>query len=74
MRIGRTLPPAAAPLAALTMTLVANPTPINEIPEISHMFDGKILPSARRVSEHHASAAVVRPAARLAASRVSALP
>ena len=75
---------------------VAYPTPINEIPEISHMFDGKIFPSARRVSEHiltipthqwisekdkkaiaecvHASAAVVRPAAPLAASRVTPLP
>ena len=31
---------------------VAYPTPINEIPEISHMFDGKRFPSARRVSEH----------------------
>ena len=31
---------------------VAYPTPINEIPEISHMFDGRRFPSARRVSEH----------------------
>jgi perosamine synthetase len=31
---------------------LAYPTPINEIPEISHMFDGKRYPSARRVSEH----------------------
>ena len=31
---------------------VAYPTPINEIPEIRHMFDGKRYPSARRVSEH----------------------
>jgi hypothetical protein len=31
---------------------LAYPTPINEIPEISHMFDGKRFPSARRVSEH----------------------
>ena len=75
---------------------VAYPTPINEIPEISHMFDGKRFPSARRVSEHiltipnhqwisendkkaiaecvHASAAVPRPAARLAASRATSLP
>jgi hypothetical protein len=30
----------------------AHPTPINEISEISHMFDGKRFPSARRVSEH----------------------
>jgi dTDP-4-amino-4,6-dideoxygalactose transaminase len=28
------------------------PTPINEIPEIRHMFDGRRFPSARRVSEH----------------------
>ena len=75
---------------------VAYPTPVNEIPEISHMFDGKRFPSARRVSEHiltipnhqwisekdkkaiaecvHASAAVTRAAARLAASRVTSLP
>jgi hypothetical protein len=26
---------------------VAYPTPINDIPEISHMFDGKHFPSAR---------------------------
>jgi len=31
---------------------VAYPTPINEIPEISHMFDGMRFPTARRVSEH----------------------
>ena len=31
---------------------VAYPTPINEIPEISHMFDGRRFPSARSVSEH----------------------
>ena len=31
---------------------LAYPTPINEIPEISHMFDGRRFPSARRVSEH----------------------
>ena len=31
---------------------VAYPTPINEIPEISHMFDGRRFPTARRVSEH----------------------
>jgi perosamine synthetase len=30
---------------------VAYPTPINEIPEISHMFAGRRFPSARRVSE-----------------------
>lgn len=30
---------------------LAYPTPINEIPEISHMFDGRRFPSARRVSE-----------------------
>ena len=30
---------------------LAYPTPINEIPEISKMFDGKRYPSARRVSE-----------------------
>ena len=30
---------------------VAYPTPINEIPEISNMFDGQRYPSARRVSE-----------------------
>src|SRR5688572_16424832 len=30
----------------------AYPTPINEIPEISHIFDGQRFPSARRVSEH----------------------
>jgi hypothetical protein len=56
---------------------VAYPTPIKKIPEISHMFDGKRIPSARRVSEHIlaiASAAVPRPAARLAASRARSLP
>ena len=31
---------------------LAYPTPINEIPEISYLFDGKRFPSARRVSEH----------------------
>jgi dTDP-4-amino-4,6-dideoxygalactose transaminase len=31
---------------------LAYPTPINEIPEIRHMFDGRRFPSARRVSEH----------------------
>jgi dTDP-4-amino-4,6-dideoxygalactose transaminase len=31
---------------------LAYPTPINEIPEISHLFDGQHFPSARRVSEH----------------------
>jgi len=31
---------------------VAYPTPINEIPEISRMFDGKRFPSARSVAEH----------------------
>lgn len=31
---------------------LAYPTPINDIPEISHMFDGKRFPSARKVSEH----------------------
>jgi perosamine synthetase len=31
---------------------LAYPTPINEIPEIRHMFDGMRFPSARRVSEH----------------------
>ena len=31
---------------------VAYPTPINEIPEISHLFDGMRFPTARRVSEH----------------------
>jgi dTDP-4-amino-4,6-dideoxygalactose transaminase len=31
---------------------LAYPTPINEIPEISHMFDGKRFPSARRVAKH----------------------
>ena len=30
----------------------AYPTPINEIPEISHLFDGRRFPTARRVSEH----------------------
>ena len=73
---------------------LAYPTPINEIPEISHLFDGKRFPSARRVSEHiltipthqwisekdkkaiaecvdHSAAA--RPAARMAASRVTSL-
>ena len=30
---------------------LAYPTPINEIPEISHMFNGKRFPSARRVAE-----------------------
>jgi len=31
---------------------LAYPTPINEIPEISYLFDGKRFPSAQRVSEH----------------------
>jgi dTDP-4-amino-4,6-dideoxygalactose transaminase len=31
---------------------LAYPTPINEIPEISRMFDGKRFPSARTVAEH----------------------
>jgi dTDP-4-amino-4,6-dideoxygalactose transaminase len=31
---------------------LAYPSPINEIPEISAMFDGKRFPAARRVSEH----------------------
>ena len=31
---------------------LAYPTPINEIPEISPMFDGKRFPSARRVADH----------------------
>ena len=31
---------------------VAYPRPINEIPEISHMFGGRRFPSARHVSEH----------------------
>ena len=31
---------------------LAYPTPINEIPEIRHMFHGQRYPSARRVSEH----------------------
>lgn len=31
---------------------LAYPTPINEIPEISEMFDGKRFPAASRVSEH----------------------
>jgi dTDP-4-amino-4,6-dideoxygalactose transaminase len=31
---------------------LAYPAPINEIPEISGMFDGKRYPAARRVSEH----------------------
>ena len=31
---------------------LAYPTPINEIPEISGMFDGQRYPAARRVSEH----------------------
>jgi perosamine synthetase len=31
---------------------LAYPTPINEIPEISRMFEGKHFPSARRVAEH----------------------
>jgi hypothetical protein len=31
---------------------VAYPTPINEIPEISQMFDGKSFPSAQSVADH----------------------
>ena len=31
---------------------VAYPTPINEIPEIRHMFAGRRFPAARRVSDH----------------------
>jgi dTDP-4-amino-4,6-dideoxygalactose transaminase len=31
---------------------LAYPTPINEIPEIRHMFDGQRFPSARSVAEH----------------------
>jgi len=72
---------------------VAYPTPINEIPEIRHMFDGRRFPCARRVSEHiltipthqwmsekdkraiaacvEPSAAVARPAAPMATSRVT---
>jgi perosamine synthetase len=30
----------------------AYPTPINAIPEISHLFDGRRFPTAQRVSEH----------------------
>jgi perosamine synthetase len=31
---------------------LAYPTPINEIPEIRHVFNGKCFPSARRVADH----------------------
>ena len=74
---------------------VAYPTPINEIPEISHLFAGRRFPSARQVSQRiltipthqwisekdkraiaeclNPSAAVTRPAAPIAARRVTSL-